>query len=154
MKICVNGQSVELTSTIYAKAAYALRHELGLCDVRIGCGEGHCGACTVLVDGKPTTSCDLPLWALEDKNVTTVRGLGSPERPHAVQTAFLKEQAGQCGYCMSGILITSAALLDEGRALTEGEIHAALDRHLCRCGAHGRMVKAVLRAQASLEQKA
>jgi len=103
-----------LTNTTSTKAAYALRHELGLCDVRIGCGEGYCGACTVLVDGKPTTSCDLPLLALEDKSITTVRGLGSPERPHAVQSAFVEEQAGQCGYCLSGILMTSAALLDAG----------------------------------------
>ncbi|QRF63214.1 (2Fe-2S)-binding protein [Variovorax paradoxus] len=154
MKVCVNGRSVELTNATSTKAAYALRHELGLCDVRIGCGEGYCGACTVLVDGKPTTSCDLPLWALEDKNITTVRGLGSPERPHAVQSAFVEEQAGQCGYCLSGILVTSAALLDTGRPLTEGEIRAALDRHLCRCGAHGRMVKAVLRAQATLREQA
>ncbi len=154
MKVCVNGRSVELANARSTKAAYALRHELGLCDVRIGCGEGYCGACTVLVDGKPTTSCDLPLWALEDKSVTTVRGLGSPERPHAVQSAFVQEQAGQCGYCLSGILMTSAALLDTGRPLTESEIRAALDRHLCRCGAHGRMVKAVLRAQAAVREQA
>jgi nicotinate dehydrogenase subunit A len=154
MKVCVNGRSVELTNTTSTKAAYALRHELGLCDVRIGCGEGYCGACTVLVDGKPTTSCDLPLLALEDKSITTVRGLGSPERPHAVQSAFVEEQAGQCGYCLSGILMTSAALLDAGRPLTESEIRAALDRHLCRCGAHGRMVNAVLRAQAALREQA
>ncbi|KPU89382.1 hypothetical protein APR50_31735 [Variovorax paradoxus] len=154
MKVCVNGRSVELANATSTKAAYALRHELGLCDVRIGCAEGYCGACTVLVDGKPTTSCDLPLWALEDKSVTTVRGLGSPKRPHAVQSAFVEEQAGQCGYCLSGILMTSAALLDTGRPLTESEIRAALDRHLCRCGAHGRMVKAVLRAQAALREQA
>lgn len=147
MQIHLNGQTVELPDVPGAKAAFVLRNDLGLYDVRIGCGEGHCGACTVLLDGKPTTSCDLPVWALEGKQVTTLRGLGTPERPHAVQSAFIELQAGQCGYCLAGILVTAAALVDQAQPVSEEQVRAALDRHLCRCGAHGRIVQAVLRAQ-------
>lgn len=148
MQIHVNGQTLDLPVAPGAKAVFVLRNDLGLCDVRLGCGEGHCGACTVLLDGKPTTSCDLPVWALEGKQVTTLRGLGTPERPHALQSAFVELQAGQCGYCLAGILMTAAALIDQAQAVSEEQVRASLDRHLCRCGAHGRIVQAVLRAQA------
>ena len=112
----------------------------------MGCGEGHCGVCTVLVDGRPTTTCDLPLWALEGKTVVTPEGVGSPGHPHPVQAALLDEQAGQCGFCLSGILMTAVALVDRDRATSEQEVRAALDRHLCRCGTHHRIVKAVMKA--------
>lgn len=127
-------------------AVYVLRNELGLAGVRLGCGEGHCGACTVLVDGRPTTTCDTPLWALQGKQVVTPEGLGTPDRPHAVQAALLHEQAGQCGFCLSGILMTAAALVQRDRPVTEQEVRAALDKHLCRCGSQHRILQAVMKA--------
>jgi nicotinate dehydrogenase subunit A len=124
----------------------ALRGPLGLTGTRFGCGLNQCGACNVLVDGRAVASCDLPLSAAAGKDVTTVEGLGSPERPHPLQSAFIAEQAMQCGYCISGILISAAALLRRNPDPSEAEVRAALDRNLCRCGAHNRMVRAVLRA--------
>ncbi|MFL5230260.1 MAG: (2Fe-2S)-binding protein [Microvirga sp.] len=124
----------------------ALRGPLGLMGTRFGCGLNQCGACNVLVDGRAVASCDLPLSAAAGKDVTTVEGLGSPERPHPLQSAFIAEQAMQCGYCISGILISAAALLRRNPDPSEAEVRAALDRNLCRCGAHNRMVRAVLRA--------
>jgi nicotinate dehydrogenase subunit A len=124
----------------------ALRGPLGLMGTRFGCGLNQCGACNVLVDGRAVASCDLPLPAAAGKEVTTIEGLGSPERPHALQSAFIAEQAMQCGYCISGILISAAALLRRNPDPSEAEVRAALDRNLCRCGAHNRMVRAVLRA--------
>jgi nicotinate dehydrogenase subunit A len=124
----------------------ALRGPLGLMGTRFGCGLNQCGACNVLVDGRAVASCDLPLSAAAGKDVTTVEGLGSPEQPHTLQSAFIAEQAMQCGYCISGILISAAALLRRNPDPSEAEVRAALDRNLCRCGAHNRMVRAVLRA--------
>jgi len=124
----------------------ALRGPLGLMGTRFGCGLNQCGACNVLVDGRAVASCDLPLSAAAGKDVTTVEGLGSPERPHPLQSAFIAEQAMQCGYCISGILISAAALLRRNPDPSEAEVRAALDRNLCRCGAHNRMIRAVLRA--------
>jgi nicotinate dehydrogenase subunit A len=124
----------------------ALRGPLGLMGTRFGCGLNQCGACNVLVDGRAVASCDLPLSAAAGKDVTTVEGLGSPEQPHPLQSAFTAEQAMQCGYCISGILISAAALLRRNPDPSEAEVRTALDRNLCRCGAHNRMVRAVLRA--------
>jgi nicotinate dehydrogenase subunit A len=124
----------------------ALRGPLGLTGTRFGCGLNQCGACNVLVDGRAVASCDLPLSAAAGKDVTTVEGLGSPEQPHPLQSAFTAEQAMQCGYCISGILISAAALLRRNPDPSEAEVRTALDRNLCRCGAHNRMVRAVLRA--------
>jgi nicotinate dehydrogenase subunit A len=124
----------------------ALRGPLGLMGTRFGCGLNQCGACNVLVDGRAVASCDLPLSAAAGKDVTTVEGLGSPEQPHTLQSAFIAEQAMQCGYCISGILISAAALLRRNPDPSEAEVRAALDRNLCRCGAHNRMIRAVLRA--------
>jgi nicotinate dehydrogenase subunit A len=123
-----------------------LRGPLGLTATRFGCGTGGCGACHVLVDGHAVTSCDTPLWAVAGKAVTTVEGLGTPENPHPLQSALIAEQALQCGYCISGILISAAALLRRQPDPTEAEVRAALDRNLCRCGAQNRIVRAVLRA--------
>ena len=100
----------------------------------------------MLIDGQAVAACDTPLWAAAGKDITTVEGLGTPERPHPLQSAFIAEQAMQCGYCVSGILISAAALLARNRDPSEAEVRAALDRNLCRCGAHNRMVRAVLRA--------
>jgi nicotinate dehydrogenase subunit A len=123
-----------------------LRAELGLAGPHFGCGAGECGACHVLLGDRAVTSCDTPLWSVEDKDITTVEGLGNAERPHPLQRAFIAEQAMQCGYCVSGILISAAALLMRNPTPSDAEIRAALDRNLCRCGSHNRMVRAVVRA--------
>ena len=122
-----------------------LRDVLDLKGTRFGCGAGECGACQVLVDGVPQASCNLPLWAVQDKAVTTVEGL-----PPALAAAFVAEQALQCGYCGSGVLIAAAALLRRLPQPTDADVRSALDGHLCRCGAHNRIVRAVLRAGQSL----
>jgi nicotinate dehydrogenase subunit A len=119
-----------------------LRGDLGLVGSRFGCGTGLCGACFVLLDGQPVPACDTPLWSAAGRSVTTVEGL----RGHPLLAAFLAEQAAQCGYCVSGILVSAAALLAREPYPDEAAVRGALDRHLCRCGAHGRMVRAVLRA--------
>ena len=123
-----------------------LRAELGLKSPHFGCGAGECGACHVLLGDRAVTSCDTPLWSVADKDVTTVEGLGSAERPHPLQRAFIAEQAMQCGYCVPGIIISAAALLKQNPSPTDIEIRAALERNLCRCGSHNRMVRAVLHA--------
>jgi nicotinate dehydrogenase subunit A len=123
-----------------------LRNSLGLTGTHFGCGVNQCGACNVMIDGQAVASCDTPLWAAAGKDIVTVEGLGTPERPHPLQRAFLAEQASQCGYCLSGILISAAALLARSPDPTEAEVRSALDRNLCRCGAHNRIVRAVLRA--------
>lgn len=128
----------------------ALRGPLGLSGPRFGCGTEGCGACMVLLDGRPAYACTLPLGAVAGRAVTTVEGLGTPEAPHPLQTAFLAEQAGQCGYCLSGILIGAAALLAANPDPDEAAVRAALDPHLCRCGSHNRIVRAVLRAAAAM----
>lgn len=127
-----------------------LRNELGLIAARFGCGEGLCGACRVLVDGRAMASCDMPLWAVAGRTVVTLEGLGTPERPHALQEAFIAEQAMQCGYCISGIIVSAAELLDKNPDPDEASIRDALDGNLCRCGAHNRIVRAVSRAAAAL----
>lgn len=125
-----------------------LRGQLGVTGAHFGCGAGECGACHVMVDGRAMASCDMPMWSVADKDVVTVEGLGTAEQPHPLQRAFVSEQAMQCGYCVSGILISAAALLKRNPSPTETEVRAALDRNLCRCGSHNRMVRAVLRAAA------
>jgi nicotinate dehydrogenase subunit A len=128
-----------------------LRNTLGLKGTRFGCGNEECGACFVLVDGHAVPSCTVPLWAVDGKAVTTIEGLGQPEAPHPLQQAFIAEQAAQCGYCTSGMLISAAALLESTPRPTETEVRQALDRNLCRCGSYNRAVRAVLRASAAPE---
>jgi len=123
-----------------------LRGPLGLIGPHFGCGAGECGACNVIVDDRAVSSCDRPLWSVADKHVTTVEGLGDPEHPHLLQSAFIAEQALQCGYCVPGILISAAALLKQNSSPSSAEVKQALDRNLCRCGSQTRMVRAVLRA--------
>ena len=127
---------------------HVLREQLQLKGTRFGCGQGDCGACHVLVDGRSVPACDTSLWAVEGRQVTTVEGL-----PAALHQAFIDEQAGQCAYCLSGIQVSAMALLQTHPEPTEAQVRAALDRHLCRCGAHLRIVRAVLRA-ATLLRKA
>ena len=144
----LNGVETEIDADSDTPLLAALRGPLGLTGAHFGCGAGECGACMVLVDDHALTSCDTPLWSVENKDVTTIEGLGSEQRPHALQRAFIAEQAMQCGYCVPGILMSAAALLRQNPSPTEAEVRAALDRNLCRCGSHNRMVRAVLRAAA------
>ncbi len=144
--IKVNGQSHQLQVDGDVPLLTILREHLHLKGTRYGCGSSQCGACFVLVDGFAVASCDTPLWAVADKSITTVEGLGTPEHPHRLQEEFLAGQAAQCGYCTSGILISAAALLSRTPHPSEADIHQALDRNLCRCGTHNRVVEAILRA--------
>ena len=146
MNLTINGAQRSCDVAPNVQAIYALRNDLNLKSVRMGCGEGHCGSCTVLVDGVPTTSCNLPFWALDGKKVTTPEGVGSPEQPHPVQAAILAEQPGQCGFCLSGILMSAVALVDSGKHVSEADVCKALDKHLCRCGSQPRIIKAVMAA--------
>lgn len=150
MKLKVNGREVQTQAGRDTPLLYVLRNDLGLVGSRFGCGSGQCGACYVLVDGRPMASCDLPISFLENKEVTTVEGLGPHfghgDEMHPVQKALLAGQAAQCGYCMSGIAVSAAALLSQKPSPTEADVRQALDKHLCRCGSHNRVVKAVLRA--------
>jgi nicotinate dehydrogenase subunit A len=146
VKFTVNGRERVVHAAEATPLVYVLRNDLGLTGTRLGCGANQCGACHVLIDGQSVPACDTPLWAAAGKDVVTVEGLGSAERPSRLQRAFIAEQAGQCGYCLSGILVTAEALLRKTPSPTEAEVRVALDRHLCRCGAHNRIVRAVLHA--------
>jgi nicotinate dehydrogenase subunit A len=145
-RIKVNGVERAVAADPATSLLAVLRGELGLTATHFGCGVRQCGACNVLIDGHAVAACDTPLWAAAGKSITTVEGLGSLERPHPLQSAFVAEQAMQCGYCVSGILMSAAALLARNSDPSEAEVRAALDGNLCRCGAHNRMVRAVLRA--------
>jgi len=125
---------------------YALRESLGLTAAKYGCGLGQCGSCTVLVDGRATRSCVVRIADVAGKSVTTSEGLGSPEKPHPVQAAFIAEQAAQCGYCTSGMVMSAVALLASNPAPSRAETQAALAGNLCRCGSHDRVLRAVQRA--------
>jgi nicotinate dehydrogenase subunit A len=146
LRLTVNGEPRDVVTDPDATLLDVLRDRLGLAGTRFGCGAGSCGACLVLVDGRPTPSCELPVSSVAGRSVTTVEGLGRDGRPHPLQTAFLAEQAAQCGYCVPGILIGAAALLAADPRPDERAVAAALDRNLCRCGAHRRIIRAVLRA--------
>jgi len=146
VQLTVNGRPVEVTAEPDTPLLDVLRGVLQLKGARFGCGLGLCGACVVQVDGNPQASCDTPLWAVADRAVTTVEGLASDGRLHPVQQAFLEGQAAQCAFCVSGILVTAAALLDRRPHPEEPEVVEALDRHLCRCGVQRRMIDAVVRA--------
>lgn len=146
MKLLVNGKPVDVAAKDDTPLLYVLRNELGLVGSRFGCGSGQCGACYVLVDGRPMASCDLPVSFVAGKTVTTVEGLGKDGELHPVQKALVAEQAAQCGYCMSGIAISASAFLAANPRPTEKQVREALDKHLCRCGSHNRVVRAVMRA--------
>jgi nicotinate dehydrogenase subunit A len=150
----VNGQSREVQADAETPLLYALRNDLGLIGTRYGCGLGLCGTCTVIIDGKPVQSCDLPVSAAVGKQITTVEALGTvkneveneDEHLHPLQRAFIAEQAAQCGYCASGILMAAKALLDVNKDPSDSEIRTALEGNLCRCGTHGRILRAIKRA--------
>jgi len=125
---------------------YVLRNALGLTGAKYGCGLGQCGSCTVIVDGEAVRSCLIPVASLAGKKVTTVEGLGTPDKPHPLQVAFIAEQAAQCGYCVTGMVMTGAALLARKPSVTRDEAQQALAGNLCRCGTHERILRAMLRA--------
>lgn len=154
IRFTVNRNEVTVGADEATPLLDVLRNQLGLRGSRYGCGLGQCGSCAVLVDGEVVASCTRPLGSVAGKHVTTVEGLGTPDRPHPLQAAMLEEQAGQCGYCLSGILIAAKALLDRNPAPSRTEIAAALDWHLCRCGMHNRVLRAVARAAARMREAA
>jgi nicotinate dehydrogenase subunit A len=149
-RLSVNGKSISVNiDDPDMPLLYALRDELGLHGPRFGCGLGQCGACTVHIDGTAARSCVTPLSSLtEDNRVVTLEGLGTPEKPHPIQQAFIDEQAAQCGYCINGMIMESAALLAREKSPSEAAIKDALANNLCRCGTHSRIVRAVKRASA------
>lgn len=139
----LNGQAVSVPDSSGQNLLDLLRNSLQLKATRMGCGQGQCGACHVLVDGQSVAACETPLWAIRNKSVTTLEGLGHRAAPHPLQTAFIEEQAMQCGFCTSGILVSAAALLQRNAHPKREEIVHMLDRHLCRCGAHNRVLRAI-----------
>jgi len=144
--LIVNGSTVSVTADGDTPLLDILRNHLGLFGTKFGCGQEQCGCCMVLVDGHPEKSCGKLLSTVAGKAITTIEGLGTPDRPHPLQQAFLDEQAGQCGYCLPGILISAKALLDRNPAPSRAEIAEALDDNICRCGSHVRILRAVERA--------
>ncbi|WP_148571269.1 (2Fe-2S)-binding protein [Nocardioides caldifontis] len=147
MELMVNGSPVALTSDRDTPLLTALRDELGLTGTRFGCGQGLCGACFVDVDGTVVPACQTPVWQVEGASVTTVEGLSRDGEPHPVQQAVLDRQAAQCGFCISGVLVRAAALLRDEPDADADRVAEALDRNLCRCGTHRRIVEAVLTAR-------
>jgi nicotinate dehydrogenase subunit A len=140
----VNGARQRVAAHPDTPLLYVLRNELGLVGTRFGCGSGQCGACFVLIDGRAMAACDTPLSFALGKRITTIEGL---EAEHPVQKALVKHQAAQCGYCMSGIVMSAVSLLSKNSKPSESEVREALDRNLCRCGSHNRVVRAVLDAR-------
>ena len=145
----VNGVVHSLPAEPDTPLLYVLRNDLGLNAAKFGCGLGQCGACVVLVDGAPMRSCITPIGALGQSEITTLEGLGTVERPHPLQAAFIAEQAVQCGYCIPGMIMLAKALLDRIQQPSEAEVRLGLAGNLCRCGTHNRIVRAVLRAAAT-----
>jgi nicotinate dehydrogenase subunit A len=146
IRLRVNGRDHEVEAEPDTPLLYILRNDLQLKGTRFGCGAGQCGACTVLFDGNPVQSCDTPLWSAAGHEVTTIEGLGTPDNLHPLQQAFIDEQAVQCGYCINGIIMAAAGLLAKNPQPDDAQIVAALDRNLCRCGTHVRVLKAIRRA--------
>jgi nicotinate dehydrogenase subunit A len=150
----VNGNAVSVSADADTPLLDVLRNHLGLMGTKFGCGQEQCGCCMVLIDGQAEKSCGKPLSTVAGKAITTIEGLGTQDRPHPLQQAFLDEQAGQCGYCLPGILISAKALLDHNPAPSRVEIATALDDNICRCGSHVRILRAVERAARMLREGA
>jgi nicotinate dehydrogenase subunit A len=142
----VNGATHSVTVEPDTPLLYILRNDLALNGAKFGCGLGQCGACTVILGDQAVRSCQLPVAALGDQAVTTLEGLGTIAKPHRLQKAFIAEQAAQCGYCIAGMIMGAKALLDQNPDPDEAAIRAALAGNLCRCGTHGRIVRAIRRA--------
>ena len=142
----VNGAGRPVEAEPDTPLLYVLRNDLGLNGAKFGCGLAQCGACTVLIDGKPARSCVTPIDTLRQSEITTVEGLGTLDHPHPLQAAFMTEQASQCGYCIAGMIMAAKALLDRNPQPSAADVRQALAENLCRCGTHNRIVRAVLRA--------
>ena len=143
IEFTLNGKAVGIEADETAPLLDLLRNQLAILSPRFGCGAEQCGACSVLINGEDKPSCAIEIATIVGKRIETVEGMGTPERPHPLQAAFIEKQAGQCGYCLSGILIGAKALLDRKANPTRKEIAASLSWHLCRCGAHNRILDAV-----------
>ncbi len=142
----VNGVLRSVTAEPDTPLLYVLRNDFELNGAKYGCGLAQCGACTVLIDGRAVRSCVTPISALEKSEITTIEGLGTIEKPHALQQAFIEEQAAQCGYCTNGMIMSAKELLDRNPKPSEPDVRAALAGNLCRCGTHNKIIRAVLRA--------
>ncbi|HTT79377.1 MAG TPA: (2Fe-2S)-binding protein [Stellaceae bacterium] len=146
----VNGRAVSVAADGDTPLLDILRNHLGLVGTKFGCGLEQCGTCMVLLDGQPAKSCGKALSAVAGRSVVTIEGIGTPDNPHPLQQAFLDEQAGQCGYCLAGIIVSAKALLDNNPTPSRRDIALALDDNICRCGSHPRILRAVERAAATL----
>jgi nicotinate dehydrogenase subunit A len=149
----LNGVETDVDADPDCSLLDILRGPLRMTGPHFGCGANECGACNVIVGDRAVAACDTPLWSVADKDITTIEGLGTEHEPHPLQRAFIAEQAMQCGYCVPGILMSAAALLMRNPKPTGEDVRASLDRNLCRCGSHNRMVRAVLRAAAEIETR-
>lgn len=152
ISITVNGLFHEVSAEAETPLLYVLRNETGCKGVRYGCGLGQCGTCTVIIEGKPVQSCDVPVSAVAGKSITTIEGIGTVDHPHPLQRAFIEEQAAQCGYCATGIIMSAKALLDANNSPTDVELKQALSKNLCRCGTHQRIMRAIKRAAAEMRK--
>ena len=148
----VNGVRRAVTANPDAPLIYILRNDLKLKGTRFGCGQGVCGCCTVLLDGRSVQSCNTPMSAAEARTVTTIEGLRRDSALHPLQEAFIEEQAGQCGYCLTGIIMGAAALLNRNPSPTDAQIRSELDNHLCRCGSYDRILRAIRRASQKMSK--
>lgn len=146
VELLVNGTRQHVEAEEDTPLLYVLRNDLKLNGPKFGCGLAQCGSCTVLIDGKPVRSCVTPIASLANRTITTLEGLGTPQQPHAVQRAFIEMQAAQCGYCSNGMIMATTALLAKNTSPSDAEIRSALEGHLCRCGTHLRIIRAVRRA--------
>jgi nicotinate dehydrogenase subunit A len=153
ISLTVNGSEVAVAADPDTPLLDVLRNHLGLVGAKFGCGLEQCGCCMVLVDGRPEKSCGKAVSTVAGKQIVTIEGLGTREQPHPLQQAFLDEQAGQCGYCLPGIIVTAKALLDRNPAPSREEIALALDDNICRCGSHARILRAVERAAARIREE-
>ena len=144
--LSVNGTSHQIDIDPATPLLYVLRGELGLNGAKFGCGLGQCGACTVIVEGEPVYACLVPVIALQDRKITTVEGLGTADTPNPLQQAFIDEQAAQCGYCSTGMIMRAQALLDRNPAPSDAEIRSRMEANLCRCGTYLRIIRAIRRA--------
>jgi len=154
MELTINDKSVSVTAAETTPLLFVLRNELELKGTRYGCGLEQCGSCMVLVDGEPVYACSRELGTVAGRRITTIEGIGGTANPHPLQIAFLDEQAGQCGYCLSGIIMSAKALLDRNPSPSRAQVIEALDKHLCRCGAHPRILRAVEKAATMLREGA
>ena len=152
IELNINGARRTVTADADTPLIYILRNDLKLKGTRFGCGQGVCGCCTVLLDGRSVQSCNTPMSAVEGRTVTTIEGLGSDGSLHPLQEAFIEDQAGQCGYCLTGIIMGAAALLSRNPSPTDAQIRSELDIHLCRCGSYDRILRAVRRANQKMSK--